>query len=301
MERGEDFIQAIKEAIASCDVLLAVIGRNWLVSEDSGVRWLENPNDPVRLEIATALAHQVRVIPVLVQGATMPAAEALPDDLKGLARRQAVELRDTRWEADVDDLIAALDKVLGKGRRWRPADPSDYRGRKILAVSCAVLAVSGLAVWAVFGGRESGSKRQTTTHVEQHHERQTTIRAEQTLTARTGVEAIAPLPGHKLASIPDPLFGGMTVWDLATGESETILKDKEPEGPTAIAAIPEGRLALGYAGGHVELWSPDSGIEIATDIGTGLGDRTDWQVDQLKLLSGGGFSRSQVMDALFWT
>jgi TIR domain len=104
MERGEDFIQAIKEAIASCDVLLAVIGRNWLVSEDSGVRWLENPNDPVRLEIATALARQVRVIPVLVQGATMPAAEALPDDLKGLARRQAVELRDTRWEADVDDL-----------------------------------------------------------------------------------------------------------------------------------------------------------------------------------------------------
>ncbi len=64
---GLDFVEVVQEAVGSCDALIAVIGREWLgASEESGRRRLENPEDLVRLEIATALERDIRVIPVLV-------------------------------------------------------------------------------------------------------------------------------------------------------------------------------------------------------------------------------------------
>jgi hypothetical protein len=72
--------------------------------------------DFTRLEIASALKRDnVRVIPVLVQGASTPRAEELPDDLAALRRRQAIELHDTNWESDVAHLIAVLEKIVGSG------------------------------------------------------------------------------------------------------------------------------------------------------------------------------------------
>jgi hypothetical protein len=113
IEVGLDFVDTIKLAIGSCDILLAVIGREWATCKDqSGHRRLDDPNDFIRLEIATALSRNVRVIPVLVQGAPVPDAGTLPPDLKLLTRRQTAELRDTRWGADVDDLIVALESML---------------------------------------------------------------------------------------------------------------------------------------------------------------------------------------------
>jgi hypothetical protein len=113
IEAGVDFIEALEKAVGSCDVLLAIIGREWVASTDrKGRRRLDDPRDFLRLEISTALKRDVRVIPVLVEDAPMPSADVLPDDLIPLTRRQAVELRDTRWDADVDDLIALLAKLL---------------------------------------------------------------------------------------------------------------------------------------------------------------------------------------------
>src|SRR5687767_11092237 len=113
IEAGVDFVEALEKAVASCDVLLAIIGREWVTSADrKGGRRLDDPRDFLRLEIFTALKRNVRVIPVLVEDAPMPSADALPDDLTPLTRRQAVELRDTRWDADVDALIALLAKLL---------------------------------------------------------------------------------------------------------------------------------------------------------------------------------------------
>jgi hypothetical protein len=109
IEAGVDFVEALETAVGSCDVLLAVIGREWATSVDrSGRRRLDDPNDFLRLEIATALERNVRVIPVLVEDAPMPTVDVLPEALARLTRRQAVELRDTRWDSDVDDLIAQL-------------------------------------------------------------------------------------------------------------------------------------------------------------------------------------------------
>jgi hypothetical protein len=114
IEPGLDFVQAIDRAVSSCDILLAVIGKQWLNATDAhGRRRLDNPDDFVRLEIATALRRNIRVIPVLVQGASMPAPEHLPEDLMALSRRNAWELHDTSWSSDIERLIAVVERVLG--------------------------------------------------------------------------------------------------------------------------------------------------------------------------------------------
>ena len=113
IEPGEDFIEVIEQAVRCCEVLIAVIGKTWLsITDGLGRRRLDNPEDYVRVELATALARNIRVIPVLVQGAVMPHSEELPDVLAKLARRNAFELSDARWAYDVERLIRAVEKVV---------------------------------------------------------------------------------------------------------------------------------------------------------------------------------------------
>jgi hypothetical protein len=110
---GADFVEAIETSVGSCDVLIAVIGRSWLTSSDEeGSRRLDNPDDLVRLEIATALKRGIRVIPVLVEGAFMPRSDQLPDDLKALVRRNALEVSHNRFEADAERMIAEVERAL---------------------------------------------------------------------------------------------------------------------------------------------------------------------------------------------
>jgi ABC-type amino acid transport substrate-binding protein len=113
IQLGDDFVEVITTAVGSCDVLLAVIGDRWLdIADKDGRRRLDNPEDFVRLEIEAALARNVRVIPILVDGATIPRAEELPASLAGLVRRQALELSPTRFDADTSRLLAVLDRTL---------------------------------------------------------------------------------------------------------------------------------------------------------------------------------------------
>ena len=98
-------------------MLIAVIGKHWLISPDEeGRRRLDDPEDFVRIEIATALKRGVRVIPVLVDGASIPRSGDLPDDLKPLVRRTAHEVRHARFKDDCAHLIAALERVLQGAR-----------------------------------------------------------------------------------------------------------------------------------------------------------------------------------------
>ena len=91
IQLGDDFVEVITAAVARCDVLLALIGDQWLtITGEDGRRRLENPDDFVRLEIEAALTRNVRVIPVLVDGARMPRAGELPPSLAKLVRRQAL-------------------------------------------------------------------------------------------------------------------------------------------------------------------------------------------------------------------
>jgi tetratricopeptide (TPR) repeat protein len=127
LEPGIDFVEAIVTSVGACDVLIAVIGKHWLLSADQeGKRRLENPEDFVRLEIATALKRNIRVIPVLVDGALMPRSSDLPDDLKLLVRRNALEISHNRFNADLRRLVAAIETVLQKadGKRNRHEEPT---------------------------------------------------------------------------------------------------------------------------------------------------------------------------------
>jgi hypothetical protein len=126
---GVDFVDAIEKSVSSCDALIAVIGRDWLVSSDEkGRRRLDNPEDFVRVEIATALKRGVIVIPVLVEDASMPKAVDLPEDLKLLSRRNAFEIRHTRFNDDCERLIVALEQALHSAREEQPSGQDTVSG-----------------------------------------------------------------------------------------------------------------------------------------------------------------------------
>jgi hypothetical protein len=107
--RGEDFVEAITDAAESCAVMIALISRQW-ARATGGEQ--DEEEDYVRLEVAAALGRKIPLIPIMIQGASMPRAKELPDDLAPIARRNAFELRDARWERDVEDLILDLEKLL---------------------------------------------------------------------------------------------------------------------------------------------------------------------------------------------
>ncbi len=105
---GMDFRKAIDDNVANCGVLLAMIGPAWSsIKNADGARRLDDPNDFVRLEIASALARDVAVIPVLVHDAKMPHPDELPENLKDLAFRNSVEITHARWNSDVQLLTSA--------------------------------------------------------------------------------------------------------------------------------------------------------------------------------------------------
>jgi hypothetical protein len=108
---GMNFVRWIEEAVGKCSALLAVIGRDWATTVDiSHQRRLDNPKDLVRLEIVSALERDTLVVPVLVENASMPSEDELPDPLKPLAVINAIELSDKRWRQDVKMLEEALDE-----------------------------------------------------------------------------------------------------------------------------------------------------------------------------------------------
>lgn len=112
IEPGLDFAEFIHAKVSECDVLLAVIGRRWINAADAmGHRRLDDPSDWVRTEIASALQRGIRVIPVLVDGASLPKEKDLSADLRWLAGRHAVVLSDAGWRDTVGRLIKAIERI----------------------------------------------------------------------------------------------------------------------------------------------------------------------------------------------
>ncbi len=112
IELGDDFVDTITNAVGSCDVVLALIGKKWATIKSGRDRRLDDPNDFVRLEIEAALERDVLLIPILVDGALMPRAGDLPDSIAPLVRRQALELSPLRFRSDTDALLTVLGRTL---------------------------------------------------------------------------------------------------------------------------------------------------------------------------------------------
>ena len=114
IEPGADFVKALDDQVARCSAFIAVIGPGWTdLKNAEGQRRLDQPNDHVRIEIESALKRDIRVIPVLVDGASMPTDKELPDSIKPLSRRQAITLSHHRFGPEVDELARALQRALG--------------------------------------------------------------------------------------------------------------------------------------------------------------------------------------------
>jgi class 3 adenylate cyclase/tetratricopeptide (TPR) repeat protein len=126
IQAGVDFAAEIGRAIAECDAVLVVIGPGWIDARGpGGARRLEDPADFVRGEVTAALESQVRVIPVLVSGASMPTADELPRPIAGLARLNAIEIQDRRWREDMEGLEDLLERRVSVCPRCGRENPQD--------------------------------------------------------------------------------------------------------------------------------------------------------------------------------
>lgn len=142
---GEAFTAAIDRALDESDAVVAVIGPGWITAStpEGGPRLLDR-DDYVRLELARALQREVRVVPVLVGGASLPTADALPEDLRGLVERQGMVLRDESWHQDVESLVRSL--------RGEPAVPTRHSRRWLLGGALAVVVIGlGVGAWWLWG------------------------------------------------------------------------------------------------------------------------------------------------------
>jgi hypothetical protein len=179
---GDDFVEVITNAVASTDVLLALIGHQWLtITSEDGGRRLDDPDDFVRLEVEAALARNVRVIPILVEGAKMPRPDELPPSLAPLTRRQALELSPNRFDFDTSRLLRVLDRTFAELQAEEQAEPeprerdpptrvggserrrpSALRRRNVVAAAAVVALIVLAIVLAVTLGSSSSSTSEPT-------------------------------------------------------------------------------------------------------------------------------------------
>lgn len=115
---GVDFVKHLETWLTDCKIVIALIGPQWVSGKDeTGRRRIENVDDYVRLELATALRNGIMIVPVLVDGAAMPEEGDLPEELTPLVNRNAIELRNTQFRWDADRLAEKLREVSGLSPR----------------------------------------------------------------------------------------------------------------------------------------------------------------------------------------
>jgi hypothetical protein len=131
---GLDFRKHIREALSRCDLMVAIIGPRWAALNEQGQSRLADDTDWIRIEIEAALAKDVPVIPVLVNGAAMPKTRELPETMQDLAFRQAAPLDMRRdFHTHMDRLIGVMDELLklkadGESAAVEPSSAGTERG-----------------------------------------------------------------------------------------------------------------------------------------------------------------------------
>ena len=236
IEPGEDFDEALKNTLNRADVVLVVIGPQWCeVRDEAGLRRIDDVDDYVRLEVATALARGVRLIPVLVGNARMPKSDTLPDDLKRLTRRQSIEITETRWAYDSERLAEAIRKAGAKSQSG-----VEIEGGGVASPSHVVSATTEETASAQPSTRESSE--------------QTESQSIQSSTPRGGTEAVddhlSRIPVDKTESRPAARTGSaelnrLLVWSSATAVVVLIVLVTSPIWRKKSAAPPARPISVG--------------------------------------------------------
>jgi hypothetical protein len=154
---GQKFMEVLSSTLGMCKVLIVLIGPGWAGARDAdGELRLGNADDFVGLELRTALARDIRIVPVLVNRARMPNRDELPAELREFAAYQAIEISDSRFHHDVDELTTVLENAM-------PAQDPMAGRRKRAAVGWTAAAAAALAAlaWGLYDGwhREPGQFR----------------------------------------------------------------------------------------------------------------------------------------------
>lgn len=240
---GADFVAHLNNQVAECDVVLAIIGPNWLRAKDkAGQRRLHQPDDFVAIEIAAALARDTLVIPVLVDAARMPKESDLPETLKPLARRQAVEVRHAHFGHDAEALIARMRKALGQ----EAAGPGRWSVPLVAVAAATLLLLVGWGGYAFIQKREgvelqrvialkaeAEAKRKAD---EGERQRLAALRAEQERQARAAAEADAKRKADEARQQQAAV----------SAEQERRAKAGPEASPTAVTKRIKRDISLGY-------------------------------------------------------
>jgi tetratricopeptide (TPR) repeat protein len=155
---GAEFLKVIEERIAKCNVLVAVIGKNWVsIRNAQGHCRLDDPKDAVRSEIREALNQKKLIIPTLIGGAEVPKPEALPGDIAALVGRNAIEISESRFDYDAGRVIEAIEKAGVPAQRTesplpahQPAHQSESRSEQ--GAWAAVSNRANQRTWKFIGG-----------------------------------------------------------------------------------------------------------------------------------------------------
>jgi len=252
IQPGLDFRKAIDDNVSSCGVLLAVIGPTWAtITGKDGTRRLDNPDDYVRLEIASALKRSIPVIPVLVHDAHMPTVDQLSDDLKDLRYRNSVELSHARWNSDVALLIGALKSYVTVNTSTQtetvhatvpvqlpapqpvaPAEPAPKSTLPLwIGIGAAVALAIGAAVFIAMRNSPSSQPQQATNTASAP----TTTAPQPVATAPSGTPASQPAPSSSSQPstsspqppAPAPYAAFLGKWKIAkepSGNGDTIAR-----------------------------------------------------------------------------
>jgi hypothetical protein len=237
IDPGADFTEVLSRALNSCVVMLVVIGPQWLtIADKNGRRRLDSPSDWTRVEVATALQRNIRVIPVLLENTPMPEEAELPPDLAKLALRQALDLSDKRWTADTDKLMDTLARIPGLKRRQAAGPPPLERAPEGLAqvrrpLDSAVGRVKKVFMW--IGGVMVGLVVLGLF-----------VEEDTPAPSATPTPAPAPAPVPAVAATPD--LGGL--WHSRSGETYAFTQ----QGANLAFSILVGGNTVGQGAGSVQ-------------------------------------------------
>jgi hypothetical protein len=237
IEAGRDFTEVIAEEVGKCGVLIVMIGNQWvdITDPETGKRRLDDPTDFVAAEIAGALQRNIRIIPVLVEGAKMPRQEELPAALAGLVRRNAIELSDTRWDYDVDQLIKVLEKICGSPSvaTAEKADVSPagktsagkWGTRKIAMVAAAPILLAVVFLVIYLSARKDSAQPQAGTALSSLSQPQGTNNAANSAEAKPlTMQAVVTLPESEADSKAEFVFP----FDTTGSDWEWFQKQSKP-------------------------------------------------------------------------
>lgn len=229
---GVDFFVHLDSKVGQCDVLLALIGPGWLDARDpvANVRRLDDPADFVRIEIASALKRGVPVVPVLLDGTPPPHPKDLPEDLRPLVRRQAVEVRRMSFDADAERLVRGLrlDPVAKAAAPVRKSAAPPVRW-PTWAVSVAVVLAVVVAGVVLLGVIDALGRREA---------------SEGSSADETGAISTPPVIVERLDYNQQPSYGDVSLTAGFPSDPHTI--DLTSGGPIDVAYLNEQQCA-GFA------------------------------------------------------